>query len=118
MTVRNHTEFLWHDVFAFNCLNPIEAPAFQDWKLERTYMSCAREAALPGADETGERAHADRGFLSPGANRAGQRVDLRAQVRRHEPRSHRRLVDRHALRAGRSLHGRDGGAGGVSIRQP
>ena len=22
MTVRNQTEFLWHDVFAFNCLNP------------------------------------------------------------------------------------------------
>ncbi len=39
MTVRNHTEFLWRDVFAFNCLNPIEAPTFQDWKLERTYMS-------------------------------------------------------------------------------
>jgi creatinine amidohydrolase len=39
MTVGNHTEFLWHDVFAFNCLNPIQAPAFQDWRLERTYMS-------------------------------------------------------------------------------
>jgi creatinine amidohydrolase len=39
MTIRNHTEFLWHDVFAFNCLNPIQAPAFQDWKLKRTYMS-------------------------------------------------------------------------------
>jgi creatinine amidohydrolase len=39
MTVRNHTEFLWHDVFAFNCLNPVNAPAFEDWKLERTYMS-------------------------------------------------------------------------------
>ncbi len=39
MTVRNYTEFLWHDVFAFNCLNPTGAPAFQDWKLERTYMS-------------------------------------------------------------------------------
>lgn len=39
MTVRNHTEFLWRDVFAFNCLNPIEAPTFQDWKLDRTYMS-------------------------------------------------------------------------------
>ena len=39
MTIRNHTEFLWRDVFAFNCLNPIEAPAFQDWKLARTYMS-------------------------------------------------------------------------------
>jgi hypothetical protein len=39
MTVRNHTELLWRDVFAFNCLNPIDAPAFKDWKLERTYMS-------------------------------------------------------------------------------
>ena len=39
LTVRNHTEFLWHDVFAFNCLNPVQAPAFQDWKLARTYMS-------------------------------------------------------------------------------
>jgi len=39
MTIRNHTEFLWHDVFAFNCLNPINAPQFQDWTLKRTYMS-------------------------------------------------------------------------------
>lgn len=39
MTIRNHTEFFWRDVFAFNCLNPIGAPSFQDWKLERTYMS-------------------------------------------------------------------------------
>jgi hypothetical protein len=39
MTIRNHTEFFWHDVFAFNCLNPIQAPPFKDWKLERTYMS-------------------------------------------------------------------------------
>ena len=39
LTVRNDTEFLWHDVFAFNCLNPISAPAYQDWKLSRTYMS-------------------------------------------------------------------------------
>lgn len=39
MTIRNHTEFFWHDVFAFNCLNPVQAPAFQDWKLERTYLS-------------------------------------------------------------------------------
>jgi len=38
MTVRNHTEFLWRDVFAFNCVNPIQAPTFQDWKLGRTYM--------------------------------------------------------------------------------
>jgi acetyl esterase/lipase len=39
MTVRNHTEFFWHDVFAFNCLNPTGAPDFKDWTLERTYMS-------------------------------------------------------------------------------
>ena len=39
MTVTNHTEFLWHDVFAFNCLNPTGAPDFKDWTLERTYMS-------------------------------------------------------------------------------
>ena len=25
-------------MFAFNCVNPIQAPAFQDWKLTRTYM--------------------------------------------------------------------------------
>lgn len=39
MTIRNHTEFLWHEVFAFNCLNPVQAPGFLDWKLERTYMN-------------------------------------------------------------------------------
>jgi hypothetical protein len=39
MTIRNHTEFLWRDVFAFNCLNPVNAPAFLDWTLDRTYMS-------------------------------------------------------------------------------
>jgi hypothetical protein len=39
MTIHNHTEFLWHGVFAFNCVNPIEAPSFLDWKLGRTYMS-------------------------------------------------------------------------------
>ena len=39
MTIRNHTEFVWHDVFAFNCLNPVNAPDFKDWTLERTYMS-------------------------------------------------------------------------------
>jgi hypothetical protein len=39
MTVRNLTEFVWHDVFAFHCLNPIQAPAFQDWELSRTYMN-------------------------------------------------------------------------------
>ena len=39
MTVRNHTDFSWRDVFAFNCVNPTNAPAFQDWKLQRTYMS-------------------------------------------------------------------------------
>ena len=44
MTVRNHTEFLWRDVFAFNCVNPIQAPAFQDWKLRGP--SCSRKANL------------------------------------------------------------------------
>jgi acetyl esterase/lipase len=39
MTIHNYTEFLWHDVFAFNCLNPTGAPDFKDWTLERTYMS-------------------------------------------------------------------------------
>jgi creatinine amidohydrolase len=39
MTIRNHTEFLWRDVFAFNCINPIQAGTFHDWKLQRTYMS-------------------------------------------------------------------------------
>ncbi|MBM4091652.1 MAG: hypothetical protein FJ276_19825 [Planctomycetes bacterium] len=39
MTIRNHTEFLWRDVFAFNCINPIQARTFHDWKLQRTYMS-------------------------------------------------------------------------------
>jgi hypothetical protein len=39
MTIRNHTEFLWRDVFAFNCINPIQARKFHDWKLQRTYMS-------------------------------------------------------------------------------
>lgn len=39
ITVHNLTEYLWHDVFAFNCLNPVEAPDFQDRSLARTYMS-------------------------------------------------------------------------------
>ncbi|MBE7501708.1 MAG: penicillin acylase family protein [Verrucomicrobiales bacterium] len=39
MTIRNHTEFLWHDAFAFHCLNPIQAPTLLDWDLERTYLS-------------------------------------------------------------------------------
>ncbi len=39
MTVRNLGRTAWTNVFAFNCLNPAGAPAFQDWTLERTYMS-------------------------------------------------------------------------------
>ncbi len=39
MTVGNLSADTWRDVFAFNCLNPTGAPDFQDWKLERTYMS-------------------------------------------------------------------------------
>ncbi|UCD28783.1 MAG: hypothetical protein JSV03_17180, partial [Planctomycetota bacterium] len=39
MTVTNLSKKVWHDVWAFNCLNPTDAPAFKDWKLQRTYMS-------------------------------------------------------------------------------
>ena len=56
LTVRNYTEFLWREVFAFNCLNPIEAPAFKDWKLERTYMSRAGKP-FPMAQTTRVRGH-------------------------------------------------------------
>jgi hypothetical protein len=38
MTIQNLSGATWHDVFAFNCLNPTGAREFQDWKLERTYM--------------------------------------------------------------------------------
>ena len=64
MTIVNHTEFVWHDVFAFNCVNPVKAPAFQDWTLDRTYMSPGA-AALHGANETSSGPHADGRFLSP-----------------------------------------------------
>jgi hypothetical protein len=39
MTITNLGEEAWHDVFAFNCLNPVRAEQFKDWELERTYMS-------------------------------------------------------------------------------
>jgi hypothetical protein len=39
MTIQNLSGVTWHDVFAFNCLNPTGAKAFQDWNLERSYMS-------------------------------------------------------------------------------
>ena len=39
MRVKNVSEKGWREVFFFNCLNPTAAPAFKDWKLERTYMS-------------------------------------------------------------------------------
>lgn len=39
MSIENLSDRLWHDVFAFNCVNPVRAPAFKDWELERTYMS-------------------------------------------------------------------------------
>lgn len=39
MTVRNLGRGNWTNVFSFNCLNPAGAQDFQDWTLERTYMS-------------------------------------------------------------------------------
>ena len=39
MSIENLSDRPWHDVFAFNCVNPVRAPAFKDWELERTYMS-------------------------------------------------------------------------------
>ncbi len=39
MTIENLGKTVWHDVFAFNCVNPTGAPKFKDWQLERTYMS-------------------------------------------------------------------------------
>lgn len=39
MTIRNLTGRDWVDVYSFNCLNPVAAPDYKDWTLERTYMS-------------------------------------------------------------------------------
>ncbi|HUU21502.1 MAG TPA: hypothetical protein VM389_03115 [Phycisphaerae bacterium] len=39
MTITNLSEQLWHDVFAFDCVNPVQAEPFKDWKLARTWMS-------------------------------------------------------------------------------
>ena len=39
MTITNLSNETWHDVWAFNCLNPTSAKPFNDWRLERTYMS-------------------------------------------------------------------------------
>lgn len=39
MTVSNLGDEVWHDVFAFNCLNPTNAPEFKDMELERTFVS-------------------------------------------------------------------------------
>jgi creatinine amidohydrolase len=72
MTVRNHTEFLWHDVFAFNCLNPIDAPAFRDWKLQRTYMS-SKGKPLCMAQTTRTKGHMPTvGFYLPEPVKPGQ----------------------------------------------
>ena len=43
MTVENLGADTWRDVFAFNCLNPVGARAYQDWRLERTFMSSHNE---------------------------------------------------------------------------
>ncbi|MDQ1267040.1 MAG: hypothetical protein QG635_2193, partial [Bacteroidota bacterium] len=39
MTIKNISPVNWTNVFSFNCLNPVNAQKFQDWTLERTYMS-------------------------------------------------------------------------------
>ena len=39
MAVTNLTGDDWHDVFSLNCLNPVRAPEFKDWKLTRTFVS-------------------------------------------------------------------------------
>lgn len=39
MSIENLGDRPWHNVFAFNCVNPVRAPEFKDWELERTYMS-------------------------------------------------------------------------------
>jgi hypothetical protein len=39
MTIRNLSDEVWHDVWSFNCLNPVRAPSFQDSLMERPYMS-------------------------------------------------------------------------------
>lgn len=39
MTIRNLSNEVWHDVWSFNCLNPVKAPSFQDSLMERTYIS-------------------------------------------------------------------------------
>jgi len=72
MTIRNHTEFLWREVFAFNCLNPIEAPAFKDWKLERTYMS-KQGRPFPMSETTRVKGHMPTvGFYLPEQVAAGK----------------------------------------------
>jgi len=39
MTIRNISGRDWVDVYSFNCINPVAAPDFKDWTLERTWMS-------------------------------------------------------------------------------
>ena len=38
-SITNHTLFTWHDVWSFNCVNPTDAPLFQDFDMHRTYIS-------------------------------------------------------------------------------
>ena len=39
MTISNLSAVSWHDVWSFNCLNPVSAKKFQDTLLRRTFMS-------------------------------------------------------------------------------
>jgi len=56
MTITNLSRDSWKDVWAFNCLNPLEAPDFKDWKLQRTYMSAHGQPFLM-ADTTRIKGH-------------------------------------------------------------
>jgi hypothetical protein len=38
MTITNLSDEIWHEVFAFNCVSPARAPAFEDSAMQRTYM--------------------------------------------------------------------------------
>lgn len=50
--ITNLSKKLYHDVWAFNCLNPVAKDSpFKDWKLQRTYMSAHGRPFLMKAAE-------------------------------------------------------------------
>jgi|GEM_PF-784808 len=72
MAVTNHSESLWHDVFAFNCLNPTAAPDFKDWTLERTYMSSQGKPLCMAQTQRVKGHMPTVGFYLPERTEAGQ----------------------------------------------